>query len=372
MVIFQFAVSIVLIASTAIIYGQLEHMTSQNLGFSIDNVISIPVFGSKSALRQNPESVKTQFLQCNGVVAASAISGWPGGLPGGAVFDVQPDGKSDQDFTAHYIGADESLLSVYQIDLVAGRNLSTLGGIEVLLNETAVRQLGWTDPIGKRWAWRNPIHDAEVRVGTVVGVVKDFHFETMHNRIRPLFVGPHSQLFTLLVRVRPENIPQTVAALRAKWEELVPEKHFAYGFESQHFERRLYQKEKQLTHLAMWASLLAILLACLGLFGLAASEVEHRTKEIGIRKVLSASASRLVLMLSTAFTKLVLVAILIACPIAHFATQHWLQEFAYRIDVGVAPFLTGSALALLVAWIAVGYQTLRAARSNPVDVLRDE
>lgn len=372
LVVFQFALSIFLMASTAVVYRQLEFMTNKDFGFNIDHVIDIPIFGSRSALRKDPEQVKAAFGAHSGVVALSAIAGWPGGLPGDKVFTVRPDPETTEELEAYFIGGDKDLLDVYRIELVAGRRRTGEIPNEVLLNETAVRQLGWTDPIGRMWTWRNPIHDKEPRVGTVVGIVKDFHFQTMHHRVKPLFIGPPDQLFTLLVRVQPKNLEDTIAFLKSKWDQLVPEKTFAYGFEAAHFDRIFYKKEKVISAIVLYASGLSVIIACFGLLGLAVCVTERRTKEIGIRKVLGASAARIVGLLAKDFVRLVIIANLISWPVAYWLINKWLSDYAYRVEIGWGPVLLSGGTAVLIALLTVGSQSLRAAAKNPADILRTE
>jgi putative ABC transport system permease protein len=210
------------------------------------------------------------------------------------------------------------------------------------------------------------------RNGQVIGVLKDFHFESLHEEIVPTvyFVAPN-MAWNAVVRIRPENIASTMKFLEGKWEELNPGQPFEYRFLDEAFDA-LYRNEKRQGEIFGTFALLAILVACLGLVGLASFAAEQRTKEIGIRKVLGASVPGVVSLLSREFLKLVLLANLVAWPIAYFTMKKWLEDFAYRIDIGALPFFIGAAIALLITLITVSFQTIKAAVANPVEALRYE
>jgi putative ABC transport system permease protein len=239
-----------------------------------------------------------------------------------------------------------------------------------IINETAVEKLGWDDPIGKTFEW---IDRERNRKGTVIGVVKDFHYSPLREKIAPAALTFRTpQFYNLGVRVKPEGLEETLAFFEKTWKQFVPaDIPFDYIMWDQQFEN-MYNQERRVQALTLLSSGMAILLACMGLFGLAAFSAQQRTKEIGVRKVLGASVSNLVMMLSTAFAKMVLIANLIAWPIAYYALQNWLSNFAYRIDLSLWIFVTSGIIALLIALLTVGYQALRAALSNPVDALRHE
>jgi putative ABC transport system permease protein len=264
---------------------------------------------------------------------------------------------------------DADFLRTMRIPLVAGRTLkdglAAPGAPEGLLNEAAVRALGWASPeeaLGKR-----------VRHVTVVGVVGAFHFETLHHPIEPLLLVQHEEANANLlgVRLRGGAVPATLAALERTWKRLDPAAPFEFSFLRDEMDRR-YEKEQRAAQVFGTFAGLAVLIACLGLFGLASFTAERRTKEVGIRKVLGATVAGLVVLLSREFVKLVALAFVVAAPVAYVAMDRWLQAFAYRIRVGPSLFLAAGAAALAVALASVGFQAVRAARANPADSLRYE
>jgi putative ABC transport system permease protein len=227
--------------------------------------------------------------------------------------------------------------------------------------------LGWDEPIGKRIEWL-----FWKRKGQVIGVVKDFHVRSLHEKIPPVAICMWTPKYNLLsLRIQAENIPGTMAFLEKKWRQFIPDRPFEAWFMDEGIDR-LYRSEAKFGQIFRTFSMLAIFIACLGLFGLAAYTAEQRTKEIGIRKVLGASVSGIVLLFSKDFVKLVALANLIAWPVAYYAASRWLQGFAYRINLGIGVFVLGGALALVIALLTVSAQAIRAARANPVDALRYE
>jgi putative ABC transport system permease protein len=265
---------------------------------------------------------------------------------------------------------DEDFLETFEIELIAGRNFSPAiasDSTAFILNETAVKQLGWTDPIGKQFEWVGI-----GKSGTVIGVVKDFHHESLRKWIGPLALNLRTPLFWYLaVRIRGEDVQETMTFLEKKWKQFVPRQPFEYNFMGDTI-GWMYQEETRMGRVAGFSSLLAIFVACLGLFGLASFTAERRTKEIGIRKVLGATVPNLVGLLSKDFVKLLVVANLIAWPITYYAMNRWLQDFAYRIELGPGVFIMGGMLALVIALMTVSVQAIKAARANPVDALRYE
>jgi putative ABC transport system permease protein len=235
------------------------------------------------------------------------------------------------------------------------------------LNESAAKRLGWTpeQAVGKRMFLDNS------RPGFVSGVVRDFHFESLHTPIKPLVLFPEIRGRQLLVKVSGRNLPRTIAFVEARWKQLVPYMPFDYRFLDDEY-TELYQSEYRLgTVMDIFAGI-AVILTCLGLLGLSAYVVSQRTKEIGVRKVLGASVTSIVTLLSRDFLKLVFVAIIIACPLAWYAMSRWLQDFAYRINIEWWVFALAGLLAVVIALLTVSFQSLRAALMNPVKCLRTE
>ena len=240
-------------------------------------------------------------------------------------------------------------------------------GRPFILNETAAQQLGWDDPIGKRFKEKNGPE------GYIVGVMKDFHVQTLHNAIRPVvfrvFTGGAKHLY---LKLGTQNMQETLAFIEKTWDEFLPQIPFTFWILNDDLTRVRYQNEIRTGNALTAFSGLTIFVACLGLFGLISFRAEQKTKEIGIRKVLGASVFSIFNLLAREFVKLVIVACVIACPIAYLFAGRWLQDFAYRIDLHVMYFLIGGVLALLLALATMTYQALKAARTNPVDALRTE
>ncbi len=327
LVVFQFAVSIALIIGTITVYQQVHFMKTKDLGFAKEHVLVIPE--AQSLLqRMSFLNVRDELMNIPGVlnVAGSAL------VPTrGVQNDIfypesftreQPQKLTRLDIEPHYI-------PTMGIEVISGRNfsteLSTDPSESLLINETVVKQLGWTDPLGKTFTfYPTPGSVEEVVIKRVVGVVKDFHFTSLHRRIEPLVIAYNpARIRYLSARIAPENIPQTVSLFKRKWEKLNPQRPFDYFFLDASFDSQ-YRAEERVGGLAMYFSLLAIFIGCLGLFGLAAYMAERRTKEIGIRKVLGASAARIVRLLSIEFLWLVLMANVLAWPIAYFGLSLWL------------------------------------------------
>ena len=275
--------------------------------------------------------------------------------------------------------ADYNFLKTLGVSLVAGRYFSkAYPGDEAesfVINEAAARALGWENPLGKRLDRYMPAGERGFDVqkrGVVVGVVQDFHFKSLHHPIEPLVMTLWPAMYnTLSVKISPEDIPETLAALEKRWGMLAGERPFEYRFLDQQFDA-LYRFEAQAGQLFGAFAVLAVLIACLGLFGLASFTAEQRTKEIGIRKVLGATISSILILLSRDFLKLVVLAFVVATPLAYFATRQWLQNFAYRIEISWPIFLVVGLTALGAALLTVSYQAIRAALADPAEALRYE
>jgi putative ABC transport system permease protein len=365
LVLSQFVISIIFIFCTITISNQLSYMRNKKLGFDKEHVVNIPIY-DKNAL-QRYETIKNEFLENPRILGVSASSYFPGKVSWYQSYWYE--GMSDKENPMiRWISVDHDFLPTFGIELVSGRNFSRDFPSDVkgayILNESAVKEISWVSPLGKQFRI--------IEKGTVVGVVKNFHFKSLHQRIEPfaLYLCPeYFEYFS--VRISPEGIPQTLDFLKNKWQELVPNQLFQFSFLDEDFDS-LYKAEMRLEKIFGIVTSLAIFIACLGLFGLAAFTAEQRTKEIGVRKVLGASVSGIFLLLSREFTRWVLVANVIACPVAYYVMSRWLQNFAYRINIGPWVFILAAGMALLIALLTVSYQAIRAALANPVESLRYE
>lgn len=368
LVVAQFALSIALIAGTAIVSAQLHFLRTQKLGFDKAHVVVLRL--KNRAMRAQYETIKTELLRAPEVLRASAMSNVPGGRFNNNSIQWRPE-EDDQD--ASQMRVDYDFFATLDIPLAAGRafqkEMATDADSAFIINESAARLFDWDTAVGKRITW---FDDDNTRRGTIIGVVKDFHFQSLHTRIAPLImnIGPNSFNY-MLVKISPNDIANTLAHLERVWKKFDPEFDFEYSFLDADFDQ-LYRAEGRIQTLFSYFTFLAIFIACLGLFGLASFTTQQRTKEIGVRKVLGASVAGVVSMLSKDFLKLVLLANLFAWPVAYFAMRLWLQDFAYRTSLGLWTFVWAGALALLIALLTVSFQALKAALANPVEALRYE
>ena len=399
LVIFQFAISIAFITGTVVVQEQLAYIRNKDLGFDKELVVGIPIFiysrqlhhGGSEDLRWRISTVKQVFMAHPNILNATATRFPQGGYITTDTFRAE---GSDADWQMGLFDIDKDYLDFFNIELVAGRlapeppkwpepetikNIQDLEkyrelvrayrekGRPFILNETAVQHLGWDEPIGKRFKEKNGPE------GYVVGVIKNFHVQTLHNAIRPVvfrfFTGGAKHLY---LKLGTQNMQETLAFIEKTWHEFLPQIPFTFWFLNEDLTRVRYQNEIRTGNALTVFSGLTIFVACLGLLGLISFRAEQKTKEIGIRKVLGASVFSIFNLLAKEFVKLVIVASVIACPIAYMFAGRWLQDFAYRIDLHVMYFLIGGMLALLLALATMTYQALKAARTNPVDALRTE
>ena len=370
LVIVQFAASVVLVIATGIIYNQLTYLQTKTLGFNKAQVLSIPI-EERFPFATQSETILDELSHIPTVQNVTASMGTIGITAFDQVF--QPDEhQKDNLLSYQWIGVDHNFIKTFELTLVEGRDFSKAFPTDVtdafIVNETAVRALGWEDPIGQEIQLK--LND---RKGTVIGVVKDFHAASLHAPIQPtlLFIKESFFYSHVYARLQPDQIAQAIAALEEKWTAFFPGRPFEYTFLDEEF-ARLYDAETRLGQIFAYASLLALFVACLGLFGLALFLAEQRTKEIGIRKVCGASMHHIFFQLSAGFVKLVLVSNVIAWPVAYLIMDRWLQDFAYHVDKDLTTFVLASVMALLLALGTVGYQSVKAARLNPADALRYE
>jgi putative ABC transport system permease protein len=365
----QFSISIVLIFSTLVVYAQIHYMKNKDLGFDAEQVVAIPL--TSRSLRDKTETFKSEILRNPSIESASASFGTPAsGVGSGRSFipEGYPEGESIHMET---LFIDYDFIETFGLTLVSGRDFSLEFSTDTeqafILNETAVRRLGWDNPVGKKFSEEN-----SEREGKVIGVVKDFHYESVLYEISPMLLTMRPFQFNYIsVKVRLENVSQALSFLKAKWQELAPEYPFEYFFINEEFDT-YYNFERRQGHLFTYCSILAIFISCMGIFGLASFTAEKRTKEIGIRKVLGASVSGIVILLSKEFIKWVLVANIIGWPVAYFVMKRWLQNFAYPVDIGLWMFALSAFLVLGIALLTVSYQSIKTALANPINSLRYE
>jgi len=368
LVVGQFTISIVLIIATIVVYKQLDYMKNQPLGFDKEQKLVINLKKWRM-ITDKYESVKNEFLKHPSVLKASASSGVPGSQINRTW--IYPKGKeAEQGRAFRSLRSDHDFMNVYDVDLIAGRMFDKKIQSDVIqsiiINEEGVKAFGWKSPeeaIGQElWERGYPI----------IGVVKNFHWWGLQRSIEPLLVRVVPELLrSITLEVRTENLSETLAFVEKKYKELFPGDVFEYFFVDANFDLQ-YRAEERLGRIFQIFTFIGLFVACLGLFGMASFISEQRTKEIGIRKTLGASVSKIVLLLSKEFIKWVFIANLIAWPIAYFISTEWLQNFAYRIEPGIAIFLLSTALAIIISFITVSYQSIKTALTNPVESLRYE
>jgi len=365
LIVSQFAISIIFLISTLVVLSQLNYMRNKNLGLDKEHVVTIPIY-DKDALGKM-ETIKNEFLQNSSVLSVSISNFFPGEATWYQSYKYEGQSESEHPMIRWFV-VDHDFIETFGIELVAGRNFSKRYPSDVehayILNESAVKEIGWESPIGKELEIMNR--------GPVIGVVKDFHFRPLHQQIEPaaLYICPKYFQY-ISARISPYDVSRSLDFLRAKWQALVPGQTFQYSFLDEDFDR-LYRAEMRLSQIFTVVTFLAIFIACLGLFGLAAFEALQRTKEMGIRKVLGASAAGITVLLSKEFTKWVLLANIIAWPVAYYAMSRWLQNFAYRIHIGPWILILSAAVAFIVALLTVSYQAVKVSFANPADTLRYE
>lgn len=363
LVVVQFGISIVLIIGTLVVHKQITFMQESQLGFDKEQVI---VLTGVEALSGQHDLFIRELKSEPGVVDATATTTLPGYGFDSTLFEPEQPSNFEQTSLSYMLG-DYNLVDVLGLNIVNGRNFSedfASDSSAYLINESAVKALGWEDPIGK--------HLNGGINGPVIGVVEDFHFESLHSNIDPLVIPFIRWTPSLIaVRVAPGNINQQIEVIREKWSEFVPQQPFDYAFLDQNLQD-WYDNEQKIARLFDVFTILAIVIACLGLFGLTTYAAQKRRKEIGVRKVLGASIANIVTHLSVDFIKLVVIGFVIAVPLAWFSMNKWLADFAYRIEIGTEIFLLAGAAAVLIALLTISWQSIKAALMNPVESLRSE
>jgi len=366
LVILQFSISIFLIISTLFIFFQLKHIQNKNLGFDKENVI---FFNARKNIRSHFQTFKNELLKNKGIVNVSRSTQLPNNIQN--IFrNVRWDGMEQEEgatFGAATIGYD--YFKTLKIDIVEGRSFSREYGrdsLNVMFNQTAIDMMRYENPIGKNFAFdeKNP--------GKIIGVVKDFNSLPLTNKIEPLiFVVWLDWCRVVLVRIQEDNMKSAISHIEKIYKEYVPDHPFDYQFLDQNIEQQ-YQSEQKIGTLSAIFSLIAIIISCLGLFGLAAYTAEQKKKEIGIRKVFGANTFGMIYKLSTSFTLWVIISNIIAWPVAWYVMYIWLQNFAYQVQLSWWIFAIAGVVSILIAILTVSAQTLRVAYKNPIDILRYE
>ena len=367
LVIFQFTISIILIIGTVIVYTQLKYMRSQDLGFSKDQTIVIDTNADK-----NKDAFKESLSSVPGVLSTTFSSTIPGGGTNTAYSKVQNKTGDMQTASLDIYFVDFDYISQYKMKVIAGRGFSKEYGTDttqaMVINESTAKLLGYSSPqqaIGRNF-------DQWGRKGKIIGVIKDFHYQALQEPIKPLTlrIEPGGYQF-LSIKVSANNLPATIKAIESKWNQIIPNRPFDYSFLDESFDKQ-YRAEDRFGSLFFNFAILAIFISCLGLLGLASYSTLQRTREIGVRKVLGASVSNIINLLSKEFLKLVLVAFIIAAPVAWLFMNKWLRDFAYRTSVSWWMFVFAGLAAIVIAFGTISFQAIKAAIANPVKSLRTE
>ena len=373
LVVFQFSISIFLIIGTLVIYNQLKYIQNKDLGFKRDQVL---VVHNVYTVGNQTNIFKQEVKKLKNVINAT-LTGY---LP------TEGQGNSSTFFEDHSMDVKKALSTqVWRVDddyiptlgmkMVMGRNFSkdmSTDSSAVIINETAARKLAFTDPLNKELYYPTDSYGKKIRRMHIIGVVKDFNFSSLRENVTPVILTYGNDWGALGIKIKTANIPALIDQVKYKWKQFAPDQQFDYSFMDSDFDST-YRTEQQAGTIFITFTSLAIIIACLGLFGLAAYAAEQRTKEIGIRKVLGANVSTIVAMLSKDFLLLVLLSIAIASPFAWWAMQNWfLQGFAYRQNIQWWVFASAGVTAIVIAFLTISFQAIKAAVSNPVNSLRSE
>jgi putative ABC transport system permease protein len=372
LVVFQFSISIFLIIGTLVIYNQLKYIQNKDLGYKRDQVLTIHnvyTIGNQTKL------FKQEVKKLPNVLNASLSGFLPtGGNSNSSTFFQDQNMDSKKALSTQVWTVDEDYITTLGMKIVSGRNFSnqmTTDSSAVIINESAAKLLGFADPLNKTLYYPTDGYGKVIKPVHIVGVVKDFNFNSLRYNVTPVVLTYGDDWGALSIKVKTANIPNLIAGIKDEWKQLAPNQQFEYSFMDEDFEA-VYRTEQRMGTIFITFTSLAIIIACLGLFGLAAYAAEQRTKEIGIRKVLGANVSTIVGMLSMDFIKLVLISIIIATPFAWWAMQKWLQDFAYRQNIQWWVIAVAGGTGIVIAFVTVSFQSIKAALSNPVNSLRSE
>jgi putative ABC transport system permease protein len=367
LIVLQFSISIFFVICTLIIHSQLMFIHDNNLGCNKEQVVDVSIYSD--AISSKFGTMKTELLRNPHILSVAASSFTPGG---GANMGAWWEGKpEDRDIYVRWYMVGYDFIKTLQIQMKEGRDFSQAFPTDSLsayiLNEAAVKEFGWDSGVGKEF----DIGSALMGRGKVIGVVKDFNFNSLHSNVGPMALTLSRRPADALIRIAKENIAETIAFIESKWKEFDPSKPFEYTFLDEEFDQ-LYTAEQRTAKVFSFSAAMAIFIACLGLLGLASYSIARRTGEIAVRKVFGANSASIVTLLSKEFTRLILVANILAWPLAYVVMNRWLQSFAYRIEMTIWYFVLSGLLALFISLLTVSFRSVRAAMANPVDSLRYE
>lgn len=373
---FQFIITIILIAGTLIALNQTNYMKDHNVNFEKENVMVLPVslrdFADRETAASKLDAIKNELRKYPAITNVSASMSVPGEIVNANVFATPENWQSPDPLRMQITTIDQNFLDVYKLELIEGRNFSEEFGTDqessIIVNETAMHGMGWNTAVGKK-----------VKIGStfynVVGVVKDYNTESLENQVRPLIhlfrTTESGSLGFMSIKIQTEELSNTINFVKSEWAKLDPNRNFEYFFVDENF-ATLYRNQDRTVAIVSYFSVLAIIIACLGLFGLLLITITQKTKEIGIRKILGSNISSLLFLLSKKFILLVAFANLIALPLVYYLMQKWLEDFAYRIDINIWTLIISGCIIMLFTIVTVGFLSFRAANMNPVEALRYE
>jgi len=369
LVVLQFTISIALMVGTGIVFQQMRFIYSADLGYNRDQLISIQQNGTAVS---RTSTLKTELLRNKNITAVGTSSSRIGQQPGRST--IYPEGStSETNIIASIMVADESFIPTMDMKMVAGRNFSLDydDSLSMIINEEMMRLLKWNDAVGKKISLQTGQNTTDQTAYTVVGVVKDFHFATVRHKLEPLFMVFNQGNSALSIRIKAGNVKESLAFIESAWKKVNQGMTFEYAFLDEQF-ANLYRNEQAFANMFSHFTLLALVIAGLGLFALSAFTAEQRRKEIGIRKVLGASNGTIFYKLSAEFILLIMVSFVLASVIAYFVMGQWLQDFQYSIEIGAWTFIVAGIASVLIALLTISFQAIKAAISNPVDALRVE
>ncbi|MEQ9415856.1 MAG: FtsX-like permease family protein [Cyclobacteriaceae bacterium] len=368
LVVFQFTMAIILISGTVIILNQMNFIQHKNLGFAKDATLLIPVRDGN--MRRNFETLQNELRSIVGVEEVGASSNVPG-----SQFNQNPIhsiSDPDHEVNASQMFVDYDLIKTLNLEIVEGRGFerSFPGDTSnaYIINQAAAHELQLSDPVGKEIVL---VMDEDEYRGTIVGVVKDFNYQSLHQPVRPVIMQRLPYYNTVLIRFNSENVPQTISSIESVWKNFDDTFGFEYSFLEDNINSQYTSENKMGLVFGLFAGI-AIIISCMGLFGLASLNFAQRKKEVGIRKVLGAPLGRLLLNLIKDYSKLIIVATILAVPVAWWIMSGWLNNFVFKVDINIWIFLLTGMSTLLIAWLTIGYLTIRTASLNPVDTLKEE
>lgn len=368
LVIFQFSLTIIFLVGSLVIYEQIDYLQNKKMGFEKNHLLYMEI---PDALKNNYETLKNELRQNDSITGVTASVSLPSFGRDINTQDVSWEGKeSNEEILMRGVGVDYDFIETFKMKMLDGRPFSRAfsnDGANYILNETAVKAMGIQAPVGKQFTlWDN--------TGTIIGVVKDYHFRSLRTGVAPLLLRVYDPqwLNYVFVRIKPGHIPGALDFLESKWKQLAPGYPFEYRFVDDLLDS-LYTTEQRIKSIFTYLTLLAMCISCLGLFGLAAFLAEQRTKEVGVRKVFGASAVKIGLLFSGEFLKWILAACVIAWPLAYIFLDHLLlRNYVYRITIGIRPFLLSGILAMVIALLTIGHRVFKTAAANPIEALRYE